>query len=675
MTVQYGAGLWLVFVLIAAGPLALGLGCSKKSEAGPSQSGGSCHSSSDCLSAERCDATTERCVPKCTADNQCPRDSGTRCDEGSGECVSGEHCQHDFNCGTDPAHEYCKGIDCVCVDDASVLAAGAKVRGICRRPAAICEPCVESNECGEGLITAREAGCRTFLNGEGPEGVCLPKQGRRCPPGMLAADRTTNPDLAGFCIPQGGDCGSLTACESDRDCPDPEQPACDLVRQVCTPGCSFDVLARQTEGCSPGQVCNAKPQWLEPSLLDSCETAHLFGLGTCSASCESDTECRAIDPSFVCKNDGGGSRCRPEGCVDDSECRSGLPGFSGFCELRTGQCVMDACRLGVDSTQGCGNEKTHDDCETIYKCVGGEGERYGGCEEKNCIEQGGALAACNVGNFCAGEPFRDPITQEVLTRLVETPPGVEAGSCYAMPRAAWCEASCEEPSDCLQGGPTFYPDSPSACGEFGLDHSICFWGCEYQQECPSAWSCSSKGLELECGFRSPGAGLQRCEEDEDCASGGRCVAPIFNGIEQHVEFKVCACGDDDACSSGYDCNAGVATANLRVGEPDYMKVKARYCSNSTPCGPEGSCEWFGVLEEYSTGTGSVTAPVFQCANAPAAMEGAEARCPARDSKGQVVRAGKSASDQFLCVYSSICQPGFVPSDPTDPFSSLTCRSL
>lgn len=654
------------------------LGGCKKSEASPKPIK-TCTTSAQCDPGERCDEETSRCVPGCGADNQCKAQPGTRCDLPSGKCVAAETCRTDAHCGRDAAHDYCKDETCFCVPDESVAGGESEMTGICWRPAQTCEPCEKSVECGEGpAFLNKEGACKVFYVDGAEANVCLPKVSRACPAGTITADESIWPDLKGMCVPQSGDCSSLEPCREDTDCRSEEMPVCDPVRQICIPGCTFDIVTKRTVGCSPGRVCHADPRGYDAGLLDRCETAHKYGVGSCGPTCRDDDDC---DDPYVCLDDGGGKRCRPKGCVHDLECTTQGGAFAGYCDVAAGECVFDACRLGTDPRLGCESEKSFDDCAPAYKCEGDPRDGVGDCVEMNCLEQGGARTACNRGNFCAGEPFRDPVTrQPVDDRFVEIPDGEEAGICYPMDLPTWCTAECEKADDCAgYDAPTNYPNSPHYCGTFGLPGKQCFWGCEYQEDCPVDWTCSSKDFEVQCGFYDDG-GIQLCRDDSDCGGGSTCTVALYQGepildSEGEPRAKVCTCTDSLACSPGYTCNAGIGTARTVPGEPGFEEVQARYCSDSSRCGSGGSCEWLGeegIIPD--SGFPPLASPISRCMVAPPSMVGVEATCPDRTNDGIRVRPGRTFLDQYQCVITSICQPGYTPKDPLSE-TPLVCEAL
>lgn len=658
----------LVAILVSFAP-----GCSSKDDGKPNPSeggsGGSevpptpCESDGDCEPADRCDLEAQICVPKCTADNQCPKDTGTYCDLDTGICIPGEPCEGDFTCGNDWDFDYCKDpLDCVCSPDASVAEGGTSAIGVCWRVAKSCEPCSESFECGNSSIFGNnKADCKRFTVGSEMEGVCLPRLGGKCPAGMVPMDDERYPGLAEYCMPQGGDCGNMVVCREDNDCVEPGLPICDPVRQICIPGCSFDFERGESVGCAPGRVCHATAAGTDPTLLNDCATAPSFGVGSCDAPCTDNDQCEKYGAGYECVADGGtgsAKRCRPTGCLDDSECTGGQGHFLGYCDVNDGKCKYDSCRAGLDPRRGCGSSKLYEDCSVTHKCVeGNDVIGIGTCEEKDCIDQNGAQVGCLMGNFCAGETFLDPLTGKNLERIVEGPPGTSIGECFPMDLTQWCSTTCSlgEGGRPVLGGECNVRQanpvagSPALCDDKGVG-ATCFWGCEFQEECPSAWSCSSKNLEARC------EGYQICKSDSECGPGNRCVEPLVNGQKAHFgemePFKVCECSGTDSCGAGYSCNAGITTAERRPTEPDYLKVKERYCAKNDECGgASGSCEWLGATAIDREA--EETVPVFMCAVTRDGMtNGPKASCPSPS------RPGKTWADLYTCVYSSVCQPGY-----------------
>lgn len=660
-------------------------------DAGSGGTGGSggtvptnCTQDSECTDGKVCDMveaspTHSTCIEPCTVDTQCGFNTGTRCDDGAesatkGHCIPAEPCQGLETCGSQSATygEYCEEFGtCVCVSDTTVP---ENFDGICRRRTNACQPCQSDAECGNSSLFNDPRECKRFNYGGEDIGVCLPKKGKNsCPAGMLPANLETNPELAGYCTPQGGDCAAMNPCLSDDDCLDPANPVCDRLRQVCIPGCKFDFITRRSVGCAPGNVCHSLPANLNPDLLDDCSTTGNFGVGKCDVPCVSNDDCSQYGDNFICKQDGSEKRCRPAGCLDDQECPE-TPGatYLGYCDIKAdytqNTCVTETCRTGSDPRAGCGANEPFSDCNDDYKCVNNQGTNI--CVEKNCIDRGGATQGCPMGYFCAGEPMRDPITGQDAAPPLRPPNGTATGACYAMDTSVWCSQDCGTALETCNG-PYSHPDSPSLCAPHPDRSLKCTPGCEYSAECPSRWTCSSKSLEATCGDD----GLKRCESNADCG-GGSCVDPIVRGAPANwtgaARFKVCTCDDTTTCGTGYSCNAGLATATTDPSAPSFMDRQARYCAKNDACGPNGSCEWFGHLGPPPS-EGAPMPPVFLCGNTPAGSPfpgtGTPVQVTCPDTfNGMDVRPGHFLNDQYYCVMSSICQPRY----GTDDQGNLVC---
>ncbi|WP_373045982.1 hypothetical protein [Vulgatibacter sp.] len=639
-----------------------------------------CEIDSECNEDEIC--IEGACRPMCKIDSDCGFNNGTRCDDDAesetyGRCIPGEPCQGDVTCGTTAGYEYCDNIGvCVCVPDDSV---GEFMTGVCRRRTPFCSPCNSSADCGpDRVIFNQPAECKTYTYDDGDANVCLPKKGTgACPAGMVPANQETHPHLAGYCVPQTQDCSDMSPCVTNEDCAgNPEAPICDRTRQICIPGCKYDFDIKRSQGCAPNEVCHATPGNLDPELLADCSTVGLFGQGQCGSQCETDQDCLAYDESggFVCKQEAGSpeKRCRPAGCLDDKECPEGGV-FLGYCDIKAdytqNSCVTDTCRPGIDPRAGCGADEPYEDCNADYKCVAGGGTGRGECVEKNCIDHGGAANGCRLGEFCAGEPLLNMMTGEEEGTPVTPPENVPPGECYALtPLDRWCGTGCGSNDDCVDG-PYSYTDTPGICMVHPDNQPRCNWGCEYSAECPGRWTCSSAGLELGCD------GLKICEADADCGTGNRCVEPQVGGRRftnwgDAAPFKVCECSDTGACGAGFSCNAGIATAATDPGTPDsFEKRTARYCAANDGCGTNGSCEWFGNL--VAPGPGAPPEPVYRCGATPegSSFPGAgtpvQVECPSSDAQGNFVRQGKTMRDQYMCVYSSVCQPRYYLDTATD----------
>jgi hypothetical protein len=616
-----------------------------------------CEEDDDCAAFERCDQEEKICVPRCTRDSECGRNTGLRCDmENGGICIPGQPCDGNQNCGRNPEFGYCASTPCACIPDQTMQGMDPPRNGVCWRTSSVCDECADDIECGNGAV------CVPYTHSGETRNVCLRGPGGSgvCGAGTLPADVPENDPLHGLCVPQFGDCGNFRPCRDDSDC-DQMNPVCDRKRQICIPGCNFDYELKRSQGCPPERVCHATKEGTDYKLLDDCATAHLYGVGRCAPPCESDDECKENGENWTCKTYGQESRCVPidrtddNACLSDYECaNTGRGEIKGFCDARTRTCNDTGCRIGRDPFQGC--TKDYEDCTSQYKCVMDpetEDRFVGMCVEKDCIDKGGAQTGCGFAEFCANEQYRDMFTGERLSdKRTEVPPGVKSGECFPMDAGAWCLDGCAGHQECAGMTVTSYPDLPHLCVQVSQDATACAPACKYSQDCPSSWRCEGVG-KLLCNEDNPIDSFKFCEEDVDCGGGGKCVVPKVEGANFRFPssmepWKVCTCDPTQANSCGggeFACNAGIATAKVEDG-----KVIEHYCSKPGSCGAKGSCEFMGTFAlEAPMNPASPTHPLFYCGN-DAGVVDVQASCPPSHVKGQ------NRGDQFYCVVSQVCLP-------------------
>lgn len=631
-----------------------------------------CEDDDDCQPFERCDEDEGICVPKCVRDRDCGVNKGLRCDKDQGICVPGEPCDISENCGTDEDFDYCSNRlrDCYCQEDQSMQQQDPPSRGVCWRKAKVCDLCETDEECGDNGL------CMAYNYDGETRNVCLRKAtAGACPFGMILYDGN-DADLRGMCVPQYADCGNFRPCTSDEDC-DQLNPVCDTRRGICVRGCSFDYVENKSLNCPPDRVCHMTEWGTNPQLLGDCATGHLWGYGSCGSPCQTHDDCSSYGEGFVCETYGNEARCVPApaarkldpedpeseriGCMSDDECSLDDPNnFSrGYCDLATYTCVEDGCRRGLDWRKGCNAD--FEDCRDTHKCDVDPETNHpekGICVEKDCIDKGGAEAGCNLGHFCAGEPYRDMFTGELLdgkegreSRYVETPAGVGHGQCYPMNENDWC-FGCNSHEECDRG----VTDAafPSLCLDMGDAGTLCGYGCDYQQDCPANFRCESVGLRT-CAD-NPFVGFKFCDDDADCGGLGSCVEPVVEGFKWPQDprlenkLKVCTCDPsrENPCGApSFECNAGIAT--MREGQ----SIVENYCTMAGLCGPNGSCEFFGDLAPLTPDPAGPWAPIFHCANDGDVISGVKVDCPEGSLRGG------HRGHRHRCVASQVCVPALI----------------
>lgn len=430
---------------------------------------GLCRSHDKCAANEYCELSTGLCLP-------------------AKACASNQHCAWQ-----DGHDDYCAFGACFCDLERN--------GGTCLPRFRLCSSCERDVQCGDDWSVHEDyqAKCATF---EGTK-VCLPLKGSGCPPGYVpTADAT--------CVPGGGACDGSGACSSDDDCdPSGEKPVCDTTRGICIPACRFDYSSGKSD-CPPEQVCHVDPRLLNPGNLN-------FGYGRCGATCQDGGyECA---PGLSCEPDGDPhtadtlpNRCRPEppSCVRDADCPASLVSNSrGYCDRQTLECGT-GCRID-------------DNCSEGYRCVAGS------CEQKTCIERGGANLACDLDQFCCGEPGS----------VTPCPTGVSVGQCYDAPDPPWCGEGCSSAQTPGGGRP-----QPSQCiqvkghkekGDVKIQAHACD-PANKGADCPRSWGCKPF--------------IQFCETNADCGAGGEC-GEVNAG--DYGKFKGCLCSGGKSCPSTSTC--------------------------------------------------------------------------------------------------------------------------
>jgi cysteine-rich repeat protein len=643
------------------------------------------------------DGCNDKCEPECMRDQECDPDAMEICvkpkdgegnEERYGSCQpTGGACDIENHCGS-VARPHCGTEGCICQpnnnDDGK--------KGVCWRRVESCFTCESDADCGTTNTFNRPADCVTYhVEGMGDHAVCLPRNlpGQSCPPGFVAGTAEDgNLDMTGYCVPQRQMCPQTT-CDEDKDCTDPRFPVCDVSRGICIPGCYINWEKNfETVGCSSGKpACHAIAELHDPALLGQCEQAPMFGFGKCGPECQKNSDCErygadVLGRPFVCQNDGGINRCRPEGCVDDLECPEPTGGseaaYMGYCSPKTLECEFSNCRTGPDPRKGCGVNEDYADCTMRYKCVedASQEENYGICVLKNCIDNGGANLDCSGGQFCAGEPMRDMMTGEEVGNPLPVPDNVMPGACYDMDVPVWCETSCNpgDNSGCRGNGvPGRSALNPGFCIPT-MSGNWCYFGCQYAAECPAGWGCSSAETRISGGSyqgQTGDFGYEYCQDDFDCAEGQRCTIPKVGGttfagwgqwtnpddltvVVNQEPWKVCTCSADADCGSGGKCNAGVASR-----DPEFPEVEVeRYCTVDTAglCGPTGSVEWYGINGSAFDPEAWQWVNYFYCGCHP----GSNDMCPLQGPAGTILQdspthCGMSQGDKNLCVGGQLCK--------------------
>lgn len=346
-----------------------------------------CSADGECPAGSRCDLRDGNCRPSCISDFECgdsarclpnagfceplPRcdaagascEAGTACNcHGVCEPISGAVCRTDLQC---PVSEYCD--DCLGACKTRVAPCGrcGSDDQACERPTDVCMPFGTA-----GLPTCLR-GCvgQPTCDALGPGYTC-----REVGAGVMA------------CVPDDGECGVETRCESDAACPRgricgpagrcqdgctgnaecPNGQVCSGAR--CVPPCG------EASPCEAPAVCEADGQCRVPggcTTSADCperETHCDLASGRCAPGCELDADC--LTAADECAD----GRCRPRGCTGNYQCA-----FEQVCNLATGAC------------EDAGGRHCEPGCDPMVEGACGDGNACVGLQDRDGKE---------LGQFC-----------------------------------------------------------------------------------------------------------------------------------------------------------------------------------------------------------------------------------------------------------------------------------
>lgn len=302
-----------------------------------------CGSDDDCGPSARCAAGVCEALVPCGADGGCAAGAVCNC-RGYCEVAAGDPCASDLSCDV---ADFCDGCT-----------------GTCRPRAEPCQRCEAANGCAR-----RNDVCHPI----GPEGLthCL----RGCAgqancdalgPGYRCQDLG---DGRQACVPESGDCRSVSGCAADGDCPvghfcndrlvcqrgctaDPECPEGQFCQGVrCAPPCVADADCGPNAACREDGHCGVPPgACLSSADCAEAETYCDVDQQLCVPGCQRDDDC--LNANLECV----GGRCRERGCSGNFQCA-----FGEVCNLETAQCVAAQgrhCEAGCDpmaSDTSCGD--------------------------------------------------------------------------------------------------------------------------------------------------------------------------------------------------------------------------------------------------------------------------------------------------------------------------------
>jgi len=297
--------------------------------------------------------------------------------------------------------------------------------------------------------------------------------------------------ISGTCQPTGGD---QQTCTTDDDCPD---------GQVCKGNKCVNESCTTRDDCAPPACicvdgeCTAPPPVCQGD--DDCCSGYRCNFGTCvpeNVGCQSDDECKAIDPEYPRCVDG---QCVQE-CINDIDCP--LPGQV---------CVDNHC-ISPDCTV--------ESCDPGQWCDVNDGQCKPGCDENSdCTPPDTcdySSHQCGQTDCCGG--VCDPATQycdsltcqcvDMCQTDADCPTGFtcNSGKC-------WCtDAGCPAGTSCNQQTGECVQDTVQ---------------CTTDADCPAGWTCNQTTNQCE----STGTGQEgdMCFGDAQCnaAAGLLCDSSLF----------------------------------------------------------------------------------------------------------------------------------------------------
>ncbi len=515
----------------------------------------SCSDGNDCTEADLCkNGSCAGSAKDCSDKSPCTIDSceagkcqyklvpdNTICDDGN-PCTANEVCDHDGSCS---------GVDKNCDDNNPCTFDKCQVTdGQCQHEPTQGAPCTDGNACTLGDA------CQN--------GACQPGGKKQCGDG--------NPCTLDACDASNAACvfsATDGACTDNNPC---------TVGDLCAKG---QCVQGKLTDCADGNPCT----------IENCDTA----TGKCAV--KSSVEGIACDDGQACT---GGESCKDGAC---------LPGKPLVCDDGN-PCTKDSC----DATGKCVH--VNDDgiaCEDGNPCTGGDACTAGACKsgKSSCeCEKTSDCASKEDGNACNGTLFCEQVSHKCQidlktvvicdatknTECLSWACNAKIGKCEPAnaPTGKPCEAdgsACTKGDACLAGicepGPAVGCDDNNPCTNDLCDLT---GGCSYvnnQKPCTDSNPCSEIDI---CSKGSCfGGGPKWCDDGNPCTQdscdkgSGLCV---FTGTSGG------GCDDNNACTTGDVCNAGVCQAKSKVVCDDGKPCTADFCNEkngvcSAPASPNG----------------------------------------------------------------------------------------
>jgi hypothetical protein len=475
---------------------------------------------------------------------------------------------------------------------------------VCGTGACFLDPCKENSDCLSGL-------CLDHLG----DTICSQPCAEECPDGFACKQAAYGgPDLAFACVSgfprlcrpckQDGDCASPGS-EGDRcvkygplegsfcgaSCPAagacPEGYQCKQVQASDGTGVMQCVAASLTCPCTQTSVGLAlSTDCVLSSAEGSCpgvRTCTETGLTACSASTPEAETCNGLDDDC-------------DGQVDEDTCDDSNP------------CTKDGC----DADIGCVSQPlSGTPCDDGDNCSIGDA-----CSEGACL---GKAVICQDGNPCTDDVC-DPVAGCSFPNnslpCSDSDPCTFGDTCQDGACAPGVLVTCEDYNPCTVDG----------CSETsGCTHQAVDGACDDGNPCTLSESC----VDGKCVAAKP----------KDCNDGNPCTDDWCDpsaGCKHQPNSA--ACSDDDPCTSGDTCAAGICQAGTAIACDDSNPCTNDSCSpllgcvhaaNSTPCDDQDPCTMTDTcVAGVCAGTGAANCddgnlctsdfcePLIGCSHAP-----------------------------------------------------------
>ena len=490
----------------------------------------------------------------CT-DDACDAKTGCFTKPNSAACDDGDVCS---------VKDACKGGACLpgaatvcddgnlCTNDACDAKKGCVAKDN-KLPCDDNDACTGADTCAAGSCVGAKAICDD--GNLCTDDACLPASG---------CTITTNNDVCSdnnACtvgdVCGGGSCkpGKALACDDGKHCTD---DSCDAAK-----GC---VTKDNTLPCDDGTICTVGDVCAAGGCKPGKKLTCADGNGCTNDACDAKKGCLFLPNAASCTDNNA--------CTAGDGCKGGLckPGKAIGCDDGNG-CTDDSC----DPAKGCVNKPNSAACSDGSVCTVGDICKLGlggkpGCAAgptQECDDGNGCTAdSCDAKKGCVHTPNTSPCTDDNACTLKDV---CAAGACKPG-KARLCDdgkVCTNDACDAKKGCVT--TTNKAACADGNA--------CTTTDRC-DAGSCKSTG-QLSCADGNP------CTDDS-CDPKKGCV----------FKANTASCSDNNACTTGDRCVAGVCTpkspskcddANLCTTETCDPKSGCKKTNNSAPCTDGSVC--------------------------------------------------------------------------------------